>query len=278
MLELSPWPGELFCHGSWIDTGPAVSIVGARAASRQGMQNAYDLAQGLAKANVRVISGGALGIDGAAHRGALAGGGYTAAIMACGLDQYYPKRHTSLFEAMLENGGAVVSPFEPGYPPLRANFVRRNSLIAVLADIVVVVEASTRSGSLHTARLASRYGRNLLCFDGSSGCAALVARGVERVAGAADVITILQGGIVKRQEALPELSPAAQELIALLSPDTPLDASSLGHTLKLPVRQIHRLVIELSLESLAIALPGQRYIRSPLGQEYLKRCHEEGES
>lgn len=271
LLELTPWPNELYCHGPWSEAGKSVAIVGARAATRQGMQRAFDLAKDLANSNVRVISGGALGIDAAAHKGALAGSGYTAAVMACGLDGYYPKRHASLFAKILETKGALLSPFAPGYPPLPANFVRRNSIIAILADIVVVVEASTRSGSLHTARFASRYGRQLVCFEGSAGCASLAARGVEYVSGAEDVLTLLAGGEITEKQPVIEISDTARVVLVHMSKESSLDTAQLARHSKLSIRQVHRLANELSLLALVITLPGQRYIRSPLGQAFLDR-------
>jgi DNA processing protein len=120
---------------------PAVAIVGARAASRDAMDRAHALARHLAGRGVHVVSGGALGVDGAAHRGALAGGGATTVVLGGGLDVLYPPRHAPLFGEVVARGGTLAGLFPDGSEPLRAQFPQRNTLIAALADLVIVVEA-----------------------------------------------------------------------------------------------------------------------------------------
>ena len=177
------WTRELQIRGT-LDDGPAVAIVGARAASGDGMANAHRLGRYLATRGVRVVSGGALGVDGAAHRGALAGGGATTVVLGSGVDVAYPRRHAPLFAEVVDKGGALVSMFPLGTPPRAANFLRRNPLIAALADAEIVVEADVRSGSLSTAhggaaclgRLARRVARQPAAATASSlsGGAAIV--------------------------------------------------------------------------------------------------------
>jgi DNA processing protein len=148
-----------------LTTGRCVSIVGARNATDYGMHVAAELAIGLAETGWVVVSGAAKGIDGAAHRGALAGRGLTAAVLACGIDQIYPLGHSALLSAVADEG-LIVSELPPGTMVTRFRFLDRNRLIAALSRGTVVVEAAARSGSLVTARLADEIGRPVLAVPG----------------------------------------------------------------------------------------------------------------
>lgn len=144
----------------------AVSVVGARAASSYGTKCASDLAWDLAAANITVVSGGAFGIDAAAHRAAIARESTTIAFMAGGVDRFYPAANTELFEQVLATG-AVVSESAPGMTPMRHRFLLRNRLIAAAAQVTVIVEAGWRSGALNTARHALELSRRVAAFPGS---------------------------------------------------------------------------------------------------------------
>lgn len=147
-------------------TAQAVAIVGSRAATEYGAVIARDIATGVARAGFSVISGAAFGIDQAAHRGALSGGGRTVAVLACGADRYYPDAHRRLIDCIAEEGGVVVSETAPGGAPLRQRFLARNRLIAALAQGTVVVEAAVRSGALNTASWAAGLGRHVMGVPG----------------------------------------------------------------------------------------------------------------
>jgi DNA processing protein len=171
------WPaalddlGELRPIGIWAAGGwptasvDAISVVGARACTGYGSYVAGALAADLASVGVSVISGAALGIDAAAHRGALAVGGPTVAVLACGIDRVYPRAHEVLLRAIAERG-AVLSELPPGSTPTRFRFLHRNRIIAALGSGTVVVEAARRSGSLVTARLAAELGRVVMAVPG----------------------------------------------------------------------------------------------------------------
>ena len=146
---------------------PAVAIVGARRGSRQGEEFARMLGAGLGAAGVSVISGLALGIDAAAHDGALAAGGRTVAVLGCGIDRIYPRRNAALGERIAVHG-AIVSEWGPGVEPAPWRFPVRNRLIAALARVTVVVEATRRSGALITADHALGLGRDVLAVPGSA--------------------------------------------------------------------------------------------------------------
>ncbi len=275
LRDIPRWPVQLYCHGRFPNEGPAVALVGARAASRQGMQRAHDLAAELAGSGHRIVSGGALGVDTAAHRGALAAGGYTVAVMACGLDRYYPARNQPLFDAMLAAGGAIVSPYEEGAQPIAGRFVRRNQIIAALADLVIVVEASTNSGSLHTARFASALGRRLAVVCGSPGCEALRSAGVVAIEDARDVERMLAGEMPAPMVALPKRGSPADRVLCALSAKEPRSAGAMHKELDMPVRAVQRILLSLHLDLLTVALPGGRYLRTQLAETAYSGCHAE---
>nr|HEX4317082.1 DNA-processing protein DprA [Kofleriaceae bacterium] len=219
-LVAAGWSRDLEVRGdlAGLDTAaPSVAIVGARAATRAAMDRAHRFAAHLARRGVLVVSGGALGIDGAAHRGALAGGGHTAVVLGSGVDVPYPKRHAALFEAIVARGGALISMFPAGTQPLRHTFPRRNPLIAALADCVIVVEADVRSGSLSTARAASELARPLGACPGSPGCARLLRSGAGVIETEADVDALLAGAPRRsRQLELAELDAVGQRVAEAL--------------------------------------------------------------
>ncbi|HEY3801441.1 MAG TPA: DNA-processing protein DprA [Kofleriaceae bacterium] len=177
-----------------LSAGRAVAIVGARAASRLGMDRAHAAARHLAERGVHVVSGGALGIDGAAHRGAVAGArASTTVVLGTGADVAYPARHAGLFDQILASGGALASLLPDGSGPRPGTFPQRNPLIAALADVVVVVEAELKSGSLSTARAARGFGKPVVAYPGSPGCDRLLASGAAIAVGPDDVLAALEG-------------------------------------------------------------------------------------
>jgi DNA processing protein len=183
------WTRTLHVRGT-LSEAPSVAIVGARAAGRLGMDRAHAAARHLADRGVRVVSGGALGIDGAAHRGALA---TTTVVLGSGVDVAYPARHAGLFDQIVAMGGALASLLPDGTQPRPGTFPQRNPLIAALADVVVVVEAQLRSGSLSTARAARELGRIVVAYPGSPGCDRLLATGAAIAETPGDVVSALAG-------------------------------------------------------------------------------------
>jgi DNA processing protein len=176
--------------------GPAVAIVGARAASQQAMNRAHAWAKHVASCGVHVVSGGAIGIDGAAHRGAVDAStrsGTTTVVLGSGIDVLYPARHAHLFHQIVARGGALVSMFPRGMEPRPFTFTKRNELISALADVVIVVEADVQSGSLSTAAAARKQGRLVAAYPGSRGCSKLLATGAALVENEDDVVALLDG-------------------------------------------------------------------------------------
>jgi DNA processing protein len=199
LLQMADPPLMLYVLGQ-IDTlqhPQRLAIVGSRNPTPQGEQNARQFAQALGEAGVCVVSGLALGVDGAAHEGALAGGAPTLAVVGTGLDRVYPKRHLALAHKIAEQG-ALISEYPLGTPPLPGNFPRRNRLIAGLSQGTLVVEAALQSGSLITARLAAEQGREVFAIPGSihapqsRGCHALIRQGAKLVESAQDILEDLR--------------------------------------------------------------------------------------
>ena len=179
--------GQLACLHT-----PQLAMVGSRNASPMGRETAHGFARQLAQQGLTITSGLALGIDGAAHEGALAGQGLSIAVTGTGLDRVYPARHRKLAEQILQQG-AMVSEFAIGTPPLAENFPRRNRIVSGLSMGVLVVEAAIRSGSLITARMALEQGREVFAIPGSihsslsKGCNNLLRQGAKLVETAADI-------------------------------------------------------------------------------------------
>ena len=164
--DLAHPPAALHAHGAVLPGRAAVAIVGSRRATVPGREIAFDLARQLARSGVQVVSGMARGIDAAAHRGALAGGGSTVAVLGCGLDVCYPPEHLILRREIIARG-CLVSEYPAGTAPRRGHFPTRNRIIAALVLGVVVVEAAERSGALSTARNGVDLGREVFAVPGS---------------------------------------------------------------------------------------------------------------
>ena len=229
------WQPTLYSRGALPPEASAVTtiaIVGARAASSQAMRRAEQLASELAGRGRHIVSGGALGIDGAAHRGALA----STVVLGCGVDVAYPKRHAALFERILAHGGGLLAMLPPGTQPRAGTFVARNPLIAALADAVVVVEADVKSGSLSTAAAGTRLGRIVCAWPGSPGCDRLIARGAGIVESTGDLEAALAGAPRR-----PQLStdPLAVQLRAAIAAGA-RTVDALVHATGLPVRTVLR--------------------------------------
>jgi DNA processing protein len=166
LRDLSSPPDPVCVRGELLPA-PSVAIVGTREPTQEAVSYARDLARRLAKRGVTVWSGGAKGIDEAAHSGALAAGGLSVAVVATGLDHCYPAEHAPLYERIVETGGAIVSPFEPSHPATYPSFHLRNGVLAALTQATVVVQAPVVSGARSTSRYARRLRRPLFVLPAS---------------------------------------------------------------------------------------------------------------
>jgi DNA processing protein len=219
-----------------------LAVVGSRGVSRAGCQVIEGIAAELAgqsplcggedpHAPWVIVSGGALGIDAAAHRGALAAGGRTWAVLGCGIDVLYPDRHAELFERIRAHGG-LLSEYGPGVPPRAGQFPARNRIVAALGRAVLVGESRQGSGALITARLAAKLGRPIFAVPGSFGTDALIEAGKARpVETAADVLAGLAGGELGKSR---QVSRAATDLPPGMNPELRALVTHLGGKRLLP--------------------------------------------
>jgi DNA processing protein len=270
-----PEPGSLRTRGAWPPPpGPRVAIVGARRPSPYGEAVAERLAADLAAAGVVVVSGLAVGVDAAAHEGALGRGGCTLAVLGTGVDVVYPARNADLAARILESGGALVSQFPDGTPPRRGHFPRRNWTIAALCHAVVVVEAAEGSGSLITAEAALSLHREVLAVPGSVfsplsvGCHQLLRDGAGLVQNARDVLAVVGRGLEVLDDPLrpPERlgvrpPPGGRDgLLGHLSDALPLTAAEVARKLDVPFAEVLGRLTALELEG-AVRRHGSGYVR-----------------
>ncbi len=239
---------------------PAIAIVGSRNATAQGKLTAESFATALSNAGLCVVSGMALGIDAAAHRGGLAGLSSTIAIVGTGLDKVYPARNRDLAHAIAEKG-AMVSEFALGTPPLAANFPRRNRLISGMTRGCLVVEAALSSGSLITARISNELGKDVFAIPGSihstlsKGCHVLIKQGAKLVDDAADILGELRLPVPAGTEGRPSTDTDRHPLLAHLAFD-PCDIDTLAGRAGLPVHEVSAALIQLELQGVVAGLPG----------------------
>ncbi len=256
-------PPRLWGQGRLAAAGGSrvVAVVGARAADAEALAMATALVTELAGDTV-IVSGGALGIDSAAHTAALNAGGTTVAVLGCGLDIIYPARNAELFAAIATRG-ALLSPFAPGTPPRPGHFVRRNGIIAALADAVVVIGAGARSGALHTAHAAAKLGRVVAASPGWAGCDALIASGAAMVERAGDLAAALAGAPRKPVVVLPPAGGVEARVLEVIG-SAPLELDQIIDAVGEPARQVARSLTALETRGLVRLLAGQCYVRTSL--------------
>jgi DNA processing protein len=264
LLEISDPPALLYVAGNVkLLSSSALAVVGSRNATPQGMKNAQSFARAFSEAGLTIVSGLALGVDSAAHRGGLEGRGSTIAVLGTGIDIVYPKRNEPLAEEIASRG-ALVSEFPLGAPPNAANFPRRNRLISGLARGCLVVEAALDSGSLITARLAAEQGREVLAIPGSihsplsKGCHALIKQGAKLVESAQDVLEELGGA--RAPDTTPPESGAGHDLLDKMGFD-PCDIDGLIARSGLTAEVVSAILLQLELEGRIASLPGGLYQR-----------------
>jgi DNA processing protein len=247
---------------------PAVAVVGTRAPSDEGRRRARRLAHDLARSGVCIVSGLALGIDGAAHEGALSAGAPTIGVLGGGHEHFFPPRHRELGGRIVTHGGAVVSPYAPEVVPQPWQFLARNAVIAALADAVVVVEAAARSGALNTAGHAGDRGIPVLAFPGdvdrpkAAGCNALIRDGATLVRDADDVLAALPYPLAppaakdarsRSADATCGGDSAAVRRVVTALRDGACDPGTLADRLNLAPAELFPLLTELELSGRVVA-------------------------
>ena len=281
-------PVTLYVKGAWDECleRPTVAIVGSRRCSTYGQNAALMLSRELAQRGVTIISGLARGIDASAHRGALEAGGRTVGVMGTGLDQIYPRDHQKLADDILKNGGALVTQFPLGTPPVSENFPYRNRVISGLSLGVVVVEAAENSGSLITARLAMEQNREVFAVPGNitsrnsfgtnyliKGAGAKLIQQWQDVASElpAEIAAQLlpppgrkkkKGELVDQLQLTPaDLNEHERAVFKILTTDTPKQIDTLAEVTRLSITQLTSALLTLEMRELIRALPGKCFVR-----------------
>ena len=267
----SPPPG-FWQLGTTDPATPCVAVVGSRRATFQGVDIARSIGGELGAAGIQVVSGMALGIDAAAHTGALDAGGSTVAVLGCGIDVCYPSRHAEL-RARIIARGCLITEEPAGTPPFKHNFPRRNRIIAALAQAVVVVEATERSGALSTARWAADLGREVLAVPGSirsrqsSGTNLLIRDGARPFLGIGDLldaVPALRAAVPETaldtlsgfaKSGLERFSPPLREILARMGTQ-PVHPDQVGVSLGLSPALVASRLGALELAGAVMSLPG----------------------
>lgn len=280
LLETSDPPPVLFAKGqlSCLQQ-PSIAIVGSRNPTAQGEKNAHDFAMLLAEFGFTIVSGLAIGIDAAAHRGALASNGKTIAVVGTGLDIVYPAKHRELAHEIIKQG-LLISEFSLGTPSLPQNFVQRNRVISGLSMGCLVVEASLQSGSLITAKFATEQDRDVFAIPGSihspqsKGCHQLIKQGAKLVDAVQDIVHELKSehfvslaamplkkNFIPAKNTSPEEIPHADKALLDLMSFEPVTVEYLLQHSGLTSDTLSSILISLELDNKIASMPGGRYQR-----------------
>jgi DNA processing protein len=273
LLETEDPPLLLYAQGQpWAQWPRAIAVVGSRNPTPQGLINSREFSRAFAQAGFTVVSGLALGVDGAAHEGALEGAAAdqlaTVAVVGTGLDRVYPSRHLDLAHRIARRG-LLLSEYPLGTPPLAENFPQRNRIISALAQGTLVVEAALQSGSLITARMAAEQGRDVFAIPGSihspqaRGCHALLKQGAKLVETAQDVLEELAPSAAAAPVVAPDAMPldaASSELLEALGFD-PVGLDALVARTGIAASTLQGQLLEHELAGRVARLPGGLYQR-----------------
>lgn len=267
-------PLVLYVRGELGVEEPCLGIVGSRKATPYGLNVTQFLSRDLAAAGLTIVSGLARGIDAQAHNASLQAGGRTVAVLGSGIDVIYPSEHKQLAERIAAHG-AVISEYPLGTPPNRENFPIRNRIISGLSAGVIVVEASLKSGSLITARMAMEQGREVLVVPGSifnessQGCHALIRDGATLIQNWKDVVESLPGEIAEKIVLVAEepksdaadLTEKEKSIIALLSFEQPRHVDQLAGLAGMRSQELLGELVNLELKNYIGQMPGKQFIR-----------------
>jgi len=277
LAQTAKAPEVLYLRGTLAAGVKRVAVVGARDCDERGLEMARRVGEDLARAGIEIVSGGARGVDSAAHAGALFGGGTTVAVLGCGIDQAYPPENRELFERIVSGGGALLSELVPGALPKPANFPRRNRIIAGVSEATIVIRAAARSGALVTARDAFAEKRPVFAVRGpsgeflSEGPGMLLRDGIAReVIDAADLCDQLGWDVRVRRGERPlgaahppraKADEAGERLLALLDDGTAMHVDELAAKSHLAPQEALRKLTELELMGLCRQRPGKYFLR-----------------
>jgi DNA processing protein len=243
----------------------ALAIVGSRKATAEGMNLAEKIGETLSSVGIAVVSGLARGIDAAAHRGALKEKGKTVAVLGCGIDICYPRENRQLFDATGEEG-LLLTEYAPGEEPLPYHFPERNRIIAGLSKGVLVIEASQKSGSLITARLALEYGREVMAVPGNvfreeyKGANALIKQGAKLVENINDILTTSFPGYEPKQKEPVDITPEEEKIFSYIGLEK-IHVDEIIEKSGMRANQIMAMLTRLEMKDLIREVAGGFYIR-----------------
>lgn len=262
-------PFILFYYGDIdkLGKGYSISLVGSRKCTPYGINVTKFITKDICANNINVISGMAKGIDGYAHKTALESGGFTCAVLGCGIDIIYPRENRNLYFDMQKNG-CILSEFIPGTQPFSYNFPMRNRIISALSDIVIIVEAGTRSGSLITANCALDQGKDVMVVPGSvfseqsQGTNRLIRDGANPFTSIDDIYSTLG---IKRKNNSKEVkilrSTYEDKILNILS-DSPLHIDDIIRMADIDIKHLYEVLFEMQLRDEVICLTGNYYVKT----------------
>lgn len=270
LKELPDYPYLIYYYGDIkkVNTLKAVSMVGSRRCTAYGRNAATEIASGLAKYQVNIVSGMARGIDSVSHWAAINNDGFTTAVMGCGLDRIYPTENRKLFNE-IKSHGCLISEFPPGTPPFAYNFPLRNRIISGLSDMIIVVEAAKDSGSLITAGRAADQGRTVMAVPGSvfskqsKGTNELIRDGADIFIDMDQLLETL--GILKQNDEKDNLkkvfNDTKMETIYSVLTDTPTHIDDIIRITNIDISILYELLLEMQLENTIKCIAGSYYVR-----------------
>lgn len=259
-------PFMLFYNGDLekLNKNKSAAVVGSRNCTLYGRNAAAMIAKELGSNGINIISGLAKGIDAISHKACLDGKGFTCAVLGCGIDVIYPKQNSSLYYDIVKNG-CIISEYIPHTEPEGCHFPIRNRIISALSDVVIIVEAADRSGSLITAHLASDQGKEVMVVPGSifsrtsAGTNKLIKDGAEPVTSIEDIFTVLGIESIKPKQ---DDFNIYEKVIFKIVKDTPVHIDDIIRSTNIDIEHLYALLFELQLKDEILCLAGNYYVRS----------------
>lgn len=262
LLEIKEYPKELYVIGNEkLLCKKAIGIVGARESTGYGEKCARSFAREISKANICIVSGMAIGIDTAAHEGAIREKGSTIAVLGCGFNKIYPKENIDLFNDILKKGGCIISEYSPNTEANLSTFPKRNRIISGLSNGILVVEAMHRSGSLITAKYAKEQNKKIFCIPGnidiktSVGTNRLIQNGAKLVTTPRNILEELEDKIKEKR-----IEKEYQEIYNYLT-DIPININVIAKNCNLNISELTQKLLIMEIKGYAKSMPGNEYVR-----------------
>lgn len=262
LLEIKEYPKELYVIGNEkLLCKKAIGIVGARESTGYGEKCARIFAREISKANICIVSGMAIGIDTAAHEGAIREKGSTIAVLGCGFNKIYPKENIDLFNDILKKGGCIISEYSPNTEANLSTFPKRNRIISGLSNGILVVEAMHRSGSLITAKYAKEQNKKIFCIPGnidiktSVGTNRLIQNGAKLVTTPRNILEELEDKVKEKR-----IEKEYQEIYNYLT-DIPININVIAKNCNLNISELTQKLLIMEIKGYAKSMPGNEYVR-----------------